>query len=214
MKLLITAGPTREPIDRVRFISNRSSGKIGLALAQAGVDAGHQVTLLLGPGVDAHAVSPSSEVHRFETAGDLLAQLRTHFPQYDVLIMAAAVSDYRPVHPVDGKMPRVADESLSIKLEATPDIVATIAHTKRADQRIVAFALEQADQLEARASAKLRRKAVDAIVANPLSTMDGGDIDAIWLTAHGGRDAPGVLSKADFGRWLMAKIAGDLGLEP
>ena len=212
MKLLITAGPTREPIDRVRFISNRSSGKMGLAVAQAAVDAGHQVTLLLGPGVDAQSIVSRCSVDRFETTSDLMAKLQTHFPRHDVLIMAAAVSDYRPVRTIDGKMSRTAGDGMTIELEATPDIVAAMVPSRRADQRIVAFALEQADQLESRAAAKLGRKGADAIVANPLSTMDAQDVEAIWLTPDGGRAAPGLLSKADFGRWLVTKIGDNLGL--
>jgi phosphopantothenoylcysteine decarboxylase/phosphopantothenate--cysteine ligase len=214
MKLLITAGPTREPIDRVRFISNRSSGKMGLAVAQAGVEAGHEVTLLLGPGVDAQDMASHCAVHRFETASDLLEQLRSQFPHHDVLIMAAAVSDYRPVRQVEGKISRQAGERLRLELESTPDITAALAGAKRTDQRIVAFALEEPDQLEERAAAKLKRKGADAIVANPLATMDGENVEAVWLTPRGDRAAPGTLTKKNFGHWLIGRIADDPGFKP
>ena len=204
MRLLITAGPTREPIDAVRFISNRSSGKVGLALAHAALDAKHAVTLLLGPGPRDADAPPGCTLHRFETTLELESLLRFHWPKHDALIMAAAVADYRPVQSNAGKLPR--GERMTIEFEPTPDLVASLAATKKPSQRIIAFALEEPAQLEARAADKLRRKKVDAIVANPLDTMDADAITPLWLTADGKRESPGAMSKAAFARWLVAKL--------
>ena len=204
MRVLITAGPTREPIDEVRFISNRSSGQMGIAIAQAAADAGHDVTLLLGPVMVSTLLHERIAVQRFTTTADLEALLAEDFARANVLIMAAAVADYRVTQATVGKTPR--QKSLKIQLEGTPDLVAEAASGKRADQTVVAFALEEPEFLEARAIDKMRRKGVDAIVANPLATMDDGRIAAVYLTADGRREEPGAMSKVDFARWLVARV--------
>ena len=154
MRVLLTAGPTREPIDDVRFISNRSSGQMGLALARAAADAGHDVTLLLGPvlvpaGLDD---DPNLRVVRFSTTAELQTLLTEYFPACDVLVMAAAVADYRLAAPRTGKAPR--SDGMRLELEPTPDLVAGLAKSKRPDQRVIAFALEEAAVLEQRATEK------------------------------------------------------------
>ncbi|MEL7087236.1 MAG: phosphopantothenoylcysteine decarboxylase [Planctomycetota bacterium] len=204
MKVLITAGPTREPIDDVRFISNRSSGQIGLALADAADAAGHEVTLLLGPVVAPATLADRITVRRFTTTADLEKLLTACFPNCDLLIMAAAVADYRVAKAIAGKTER--QKALKIELEGTPDLVAGVAQTKRDDQKIVAFALEEPHQLEDRAVAKMKRKGVDAIVANPLVTMEEQGIAGVYLTSNGERDEPGTMSKSDFARWLIDRI--------
>lgn len=210
MRYLITAGPTREPIDAVRYISNRSSGQMGVALAQAGAAAGHDVTLLLGP---SHLAEPADcRVLRFDTGSELQQLLQTHWPRHDVLIMAAAVADYRPVTVHHGKMRRGDESTTNLALRSTDDLAATAAANKRPDQRVVAFALEPAETLIDGAKAKLRRKGVDAIVANPLEAMDAPDIDATWLSAHGARQRPGAMSKAAFARWMIDNLPALLGL--
>ncbi|MEE9403761.1 MAG: phosphopantothenoylcysteine decarboxylase [Algisphaera sp.] len=212
MKLLITAGPTREPIDDVRFISNRSSGQMGVALTQAAADAGHRVTLLLGPVLALASFEGDVEVVRFTTTAELETLLGEHFVDCDVLVMAAAVADYRLATPRTGKAPR--SEGMRLELEPTPDLVAGVAATKRDDQRVIAFALEEAAVMEDRAVQKMKRKGVDAIVANPLATMDAQRVAAVVLTAEGqrfeppatagdGTDGPGQ-SKLAFARWLIA----------
>jgi phosphopantothenoylcysteine decarboxylase/phosphopantothenate--cysteine ligase len=209
-RMLITAGPTREPIDAVRYIANRSSGRMGVALAEAARDAGWNVTLLLGP----VSLDPPAGVQiiPFESTADLAELLEEHFPACDVLIMAAAVADYRPrrasapqsasgpkseprrvsertVHaedlPPDRKLPRY-DQPLVLELEPTPDLVAQCTARKRPDQRIIGFALEQSTALAERAREKLARKGLDAIVGNPLSTMGAADVTATVFTATGG----------------------------
>lgn len=204
-RMLITAGPTHEPIDAVRYLANRSSGRMGLAVAAAAREAGWEVTLLLGP----VPTDPPADVtvHRYESTAQLQARLDEHFAAADVLVMAAAVADYRPRSASGGGKIERQGEGLVLELEPTPDLVAGCAARKRPDQFIVAFALESPDVLEARAVAKLQRKAVDAIVANPLATMGDPRIDAMLLTAAGDRVAPGAMSKAEFAAWLVDQIA-------
>lgn len=206
MRILLTAGPTWEAIDAVRYLGNRSSGKLGLAIAAAALKVGHEVTLLLGPGVAEPTAHGALHVHRFESCADLQQLLETHFPACDVLVMAAAVADYRPKHVIDGKRPRQGGWSL--ELEPTPDLVAALARTKRPAQRIVAFALEETGVLQQRAADKLRRKGVDALVANPLGTMGAQDIEPTWLSAAGETLTPGKMLKPVFARWLLGRIEG------
>jgi len=208
MRVLITAGPTREPIDAVRYIGNRSSGRMGLALAEAASRRGHEVTLLLGS-VDQPVSLPAAvAVHRFESTADLRALLAEHFPSCDALMMAAAVADYRPRRVHEGKMARAADAgaTLTIELEPTPDLLAELTPRRRRGQRLIAFALEEPTSLEPRATEKLRRKAVDAIVANPLGTMQADDVDAVVFWADGRRAAPGRMSKPAFAAWLLEHV--------
>jgi phosphopantothenoylcysteine decarboxylase/phosphopantothenate--cysteine ligase len=179
-QMLITAGPTHEPIDAVRYVANRSSGRMGIALAEAAQGAGWLVTLLLGP----VSLQPPSGVRTlpFESTADLASLLDEHFPACDVLIMAAAVADYRPHRTGEAKLPRKG-QPLVLELEPTPDLVATCVARKRADQRIIGFALEESALLVPRALAKLRLKGLDAIVANPLATMGSPDITATIYAA-------------------------------
>lgn len=209
MRILITAGPTREPIDAVRFISNRSSGQMGIALAEAAVVAGHDATLLLGPVMVAAALGERCRVIRFSSSQELERLLTEHFPACDALVMAAAVADYRPFEPQPGKPAKTA--GLTLRLEPTPDLVAAAAATKRDDQTVIAFALEEPAALEARAAEKMRRKGVDAIVANPLSTMESPHVAPMLLRQDGRRESPpgAPLTKPAFARWLIGRL-GDL----
>ncbi len=205
LRVLITAGPTYEPIDAVRFIGNRSSGRMGVAIASAARRCGLDVTLLLGP----TSVAPPEGVMtlRHQSTADLERLLEWRFLQCDVLIMAAAVADYRPVQQLDGaKRPRTA-AIWSLELTPTPDLVANLAKTRRMGQLIVAFALEPRAALAERAREKLQRKDVDAIVANPLETIDATDVEAVLYT----RDemftpSEGPISKDDFADWLVRWI--------
>ncbi|MEQ9460681.1 MAG: phosphopantothenoylcysteine decarboxylase [Phycisphaeraceae bacterium] len=211
MRLLITAGPTREPIDRVRYIGNRSSGSLGVALAAAGAAAGHQVTTLLGPVCPDLAAQARSagRLYRFESSAELSQLMEAHFRDAETLIMAAAVADFRPATVAEGKLTRHTDphHETTLKLMPTPDLVARAAATKRPGQRVVAFALEEPRHLEQRAAEKLRRKAVDAIIANPLGTMEADAITATWVPANGPTERLERLAKADFAAWLIAHIA-------
>lgn len=202
--MLITAGPTHEPIDAVRYLANRSSGRLGFALAVAARDAGWNVTLLLGP----VAAEPPTGITttRYTSTADLAELLAQHFPQNDVLIMAAAVADYRPSRVSAGKLLRAGEKRL-LELEPTPDLVAACAAQRRTNQQIVAFALEEPAMLEQRATEKLARKNVDAIVANPLRTMGAADIEPLLFTSAG-RTTPPVakMDKPAFARWLIGWI--------
>lgn len=198
-RLLVTAGPTREPIDSVRYLSNRSSGRMGLAIAAAGQARGWDTTLLLGP-VTAD-VPPGTDPIRFETTAELASLLEEHWQRHDMLIMAAAVCDHRPATRHDGKLHR--DGPQTIELEPTDDLLASLRGMTRPDQIRIGFALEPRDRLEASAIRKLERKQLDAIVANPLETMDGDQVDAILLGADGTRTAPGAMTKEDFASWLL-----------
>jgi phosphopantothenoylcysteine decarboxylase/phosphopantothenate--cysteine ligase len=203
--MLITAGPTHERIDDVRYLANRSSGRMGLALSEAAGRAGWHVTLLLGPAALQPADStPGLQVERFESTADLERLLGVHFPACDVLVMAAAVADYRPPAGTTGKLPRKG-ERLVLELEPTPDLVAGCAARRRPGQCIIAFALEEPGRLEPRAVEKMRAKGVDAIVANPLETMGNPDVAATLYTADGRRLRPGgtALDKRVFAAWLV-----------
>lgn len=204
-RLLITAGPTHEPIDAVRFIGNRSSGRMGVALAAHAARRGWLVTLLLGPAT-VHPLDTNAEIIRFRTCEDLRALLRSHAPRADVLVMAAAVADFRPkVDPAQftGKFRRT-DQPMTLTLEPTPDLLAEVAANRRPGQTLIGFALEPREDLLASAAAKLQRKRIDMVVANPLETMDSEQIEAIVLHADQTEDrTPGRMPKGEFAPWLM-----------
>ena len=161
------------------------------------------MTLLLGP-TNLAPKSSQVEVARFRTAADLEALLREHFPRADVLIMAAAVADYRP-RPVDGKLRR--REGLTLELEPTPDLLAACGRARRAGQMLIGFALEPREGLMESAREKVARKGLDMIVANPLETMDATEIDAALISADGSvASAPGSMSKESFAAWLLDRV--------
>lgn len=216
-KLLITAGPTHEPIDAVRYIGNRSSGRLGVALADEAAQRGWDVTLLLGP----VSVSPSDgrvKVERFRTTADLDALLGLFVPMCDVLIMAAAVADYRPKLPRQadgstaagagtGKLKR-GDQPLTLELEPTPDLLAKAASARQPGQVFVGFALEPRDRLRESALSKLERKKLDMVVANPLETMDSLSIEATVFHVNGtSLHTNGTIEKSEFAAWLLDVVA-------
>lgn len=217
-RLLITAGPTYEPIDAVRFLGNRSSGRMGIALAEAGAELGWRVTLLLGPATQPVTPTEDLRVHRFQTCEDLRTLLAMHAPEADVVIMAAAVADYRPKpNPAlaGGKFRRTSGPVM-LELEPTPDLLAEATAKKRPDQLFVGFALEPRAELLASAAAKLARKKVQFVVANPLETMDSPTIEATVLSEDGSRESPPPTStgslptKPEFARWLLKLLARHL----
>jgi phosphopantothenoylcysteine decarboxylase / phosphopantothenate---cysteine ligase len=204
-RLLITAGPTHEPIDAVRFLGNRSSGRLGVALADEAARRGWDVLLLLGPAPRTPSDS-RVRVRRFRTAADLEKLLGEEVQGCDVLVMAAAVADYRPkVDPAffGGKFRRKS-ENLKLELEPTPDLLSQVAARRRPEQLMVGFALEPREELLASARAKLERKRIDMVVGNPLETMDGETIEAVVLGKDGTEvRTPGPISKVAFAPWLM-----------
>jgi phosphopantothenoylcysteine decarboxylase/phosphopantothenate--cysteine ligase len=206
--ILITAGPTHEPIDEVRYLANRSSGRMGIALAEEAAHAGHSVTLLLGPTHLAPEGGSPIALHRFRTTADLQAALQRLWPEHDVLIMAAAVADYRPAAFAAGTKLRRSRDEMVLRLESTPDLLAALAPMTRPDQTAIGFALEPADRLESSARSKLKRKRLDAIVANPLETMDAPTVTARVYLRSGDVLAPATdLPKADFARWLIERLS-------
>ena len=203
--LLITAGPTHEPIDAVRYIGNRSSGRLGVSLADEAARRGWRVTLLLGP----TPLTPSDvgvRTLRYRTTADLEGLLEKELPGCDVLVMAAAVADYRPRATPDqlaGKLRRES-RAMIIELEPTPDLLAACSSRRRTGQVLIGFALEPEAELLASARRKLERKRVDAIIANPLETMESPDVRAIAVLRGGAeRDAGPAMPKAKFAGWLM-----------
>ncbi len=208
-RVLITAGPTQEPIDRVRYISNRSSGRMGISLANACADRGWPATLLLGPissvGTDL-PIHTAIRVERFRTANDLQQLLNQHWPAHDVLLMAAAVADFTVREVSPSKIKRTGDR-VTLELSATPDLLKSLAPTTRANQITIGFALEPADDLAREAARKLKAKRIDAIVANPLETMDASDVTATLLLADGRSVTPPPrMAKDRFANWLLDQI--------
>jgi phosphopantothenoylcysteine decarboxylase / phosphopantothenate---cysteine ligase len=172
LRVLVTAGGTREPIDPVRFIGNRSSGRMGVALASAAARRGAEVTLVAA---NVNVPLPAGvEVVRVETTAELGAAVRAEFPDAHVLLMAAAPADFRAGSPEDTKISREAGGGLDLRLEPTEDILAGVAAGARAGQTVVGFAAETGAQAVNRARAKLERKAVDAIVFNDVSRAEIG----------------------------------------
>jgi phosphopantothenoylcysteine decarboxylase/phosphopantothenate--cysteine ligase len=172
LRVLVTAGGTREPIDSVRFIGNRSSGRMGLALAEEAARRGADVTLIA-----ANVTLPRPagiEEAAVETTAELEAAVRQHFPASDVLIMAAAPADFRAASPADGKLSRDRGDALVLELESTTDIVAGVAADRRPDQTVIGFAAEHGAGGVERGRDKLRRKGLDAVVVNDISRTDIG----------------------------------------
>jgi phosphopantothenoylcysteine decarboxylase/phosphopantothenate--cysteine ligase len=208
MQILITAGPTREYLDDVRFLSNASSGKMGYALAQAALEAGHKVVLVSGP--TALAPPAGSEFHAVETTGEMYDKCVGHFPECDGVIGAAAVCDYRPRERISGKIGKTG-KPLQLELVETPDILAELGRRKQAaKQWVVGFALESRTPRE-NALRKLKAKGCDAIILNHPSAI-GSDESRIELIDKGGQTVANCIdSKIGIARaiitWIDAHLA-------
>jgi phosphopantothenoylcysteine decarboxylase / phosphopantothenate---cysteine ligase len=181
LKVLVTAGGTREPIDSVRFVGNSSSGKMGFALAQAARARGAAVTL-----VAANASLPvplDVRCLRVATAAELEQACEAEFPACDVLLMAAAVADFRPAAPRAGKIKKAGRASMELELEATADVLAGLAAQRREGQTLVGFAAEHGEGAVECARGKLTAKGLDAVVVNDVSRGDiGFEVDANEVT--------------------------------
>jgi len=197
LRVLVTAGGTREPIDSVRFVGNRSSGRMGLALAAEAARRGAEVTV-----VCANVSLPRPEGVQsveVETAAELLDAATTRFEDTDVLLMAAAVSDFRPATPLRDKIAKTGRTGLTLELEATEDVLARLAERRRAGQILFGFAAEHGQDGVERGRDKLKRKGLDAVVVNDISRSDIGfdaaDNEVTIVTA--GKERPvGRRSKA------------------
>lgn len=186
MKILVTAGPTYERIDPVRFIGNYSTGKMGFAIADALARAGHQVTLVAGP-VRVEAQEPSVRRIDVESAAEMYDAVTALYPDMDGAVLCAAVADFTPIAVADHKIKREKD-NLVIELRPTQDIAAAVGRTKRADQFLVGFALETNDE-QAHALEKMRRKNFDFIVLNSLNDANacfGYDTNKITILSSDG----------------------------
>lgn len=170
-KILLTAGPTQEAIDPVRFISNHSTGKMGYALAAELHAAGARVTLVSGP-VNLPPPHPDITLIRVSSAQQMFEATQAHFADADVVILSAAVADYTPAHPADHKIKK-KEAVFTIELTKTVDIAATLGQKKRSDQILVGFALETDNELQ-NARAKLSSKNLDLIVLNSLRDPGAG----------------------------------------
>lgn len=195
-KLLITAGPNREPLDPVRYLSNRSSGKMGYALARAALRRGAEVALISGPTELEPPVG--ARLTRVMTAAEMERAVLEEFPKCTAVIMAAAVSDYRPVDFVHKKIKR-GESVIELRLEPNPDILKTIAARKNG-KLLVGFAAET-EELISNAEKKLKEKNLDMIVANDISAAGAGfDVDtnvATILDRNGAVCSLPLMSKAE-----------------
>lgn len=205
VRVIITAGPTREALDPVRYISNHSSGKMGFALAQAAVDAGAQTTLVCGP---VNLSTPQHVArHDVQSAREMLDQCIELLPECDIFIACAAVADYRPAN-IEQQKIKKGSEELSLELVRNPDIVASIAASKP-KTFTVGFAAETNDVISY-AKGKLERKNLDMIVANDVSTGETGfnsdenEVTVIWAN---GLEPLERATKATIARQIMALIA-------
>jgi len=181
MRILITAGGTREYIDPVRFISNASSGRMGYALARAALKAGHKVTLITTP--TAQKPLDAVKLVNVETAAQMFEAVKKHFSRCDCLIMAAAVADYTPAHPARTKI-RKTGEPLTVKLKPTTDILKWAGKNKKKDQIVVGFALED-NNVREWAEKKLKEKKLDMIVANTCAAI-GAEKSTVQIKTPGG----------------------------
>ena len=200
-RVVITAGPTREYLDDIRFLSNASTGRMGYELARAAVRRGAKVTLILGPS----AQPPLKGVQRVDIidTADLLRATRSAAKDADVIVFAAAPSDFRPARRRRGKPPREGD-GFELALKSTPDVAATLGRSK-GGRLHVGFALEVSGGA-ARARRKLTRKRLDAIVLNSAQNMGAGGGSATWIPAEGPSEDLPTSAKGRLARSILNRI--------
>lgn len=205
-RILVSAGPTQERIDPVRYISNRSSGKMGYAIAEAAQSRGALVTLISGP---VHCSTPEG-VNRVDviSSSDMFDAVDTRFDDCDALIMAAAPADFTPAKRAEQKIKKGEGEGLQLDLCSTRDILANIGKRKK-KQRVLGFAAETQD-LKKNAQAKLVKKNLDMIAANDVSADNAGfavDTNAVTLYfADGSAESSGMMTKRALGDWLLDRL--------
>ena len=208
-KVIVTAGPTREPFDPVRYITNHSTGKMGYAIAASAWRRGAEVTLISG--TDSLPDPVGIDTVHVETAEDMFLAVRDHFSESDIVIKAAAVADYTPAGVSDQKIKK-SDDSMQVELKRTTDILAWLGEHKIEKQFICGFAMETEDLVD-RAKEKLTRKNADMIVANNLKVDGagfGGDTNVITIiTADGARELP-LMSKDDAADEILDAIGEKL----
>ena len=206
LRVLVTAGPTREPIDPVRFITNRSSGKMGYAIAEAARDMGAEVTLVTGP----VSLTPptGARVLPVETTEDLLRVMQAEAPAQDIIVQAAAPADYRPVEVAAQKIKKKAGDPLNLVMAETPDVAKAVGQARRDDQFIAGFAAET-EKVAEHALEKLDRKRLDMIIANDVTRPGAGfDVDTniiTVITREGAKEFP-MMSKKDAAKVILSEI--------
>lgn len=205
-KVLITAGPTQEKIDPVRYITNHSTGKMGYALAENAMRRGAEVTLVTGP----TAIEPPMFVNVVPviSAEDMAGEVIARAPEQDIIIKAAAVADYRPVNPADEKIKKKDGEESVITLERTQDILKYLGGHKRAEQFICGFSMETENMLE-NSRAKLTKKNVDMIVANNLKVKGAGfgtDTNVVTIITTDGCKELDIMSKVEVANAILDEI--------
>ena len=210
-KVMITAGPTYEKIDPVRFIGNYSSGKMGFALAEECARRGAQVTLITGP---VQLKTQHSGIIRVdvESAEEMYEAAQAHFPDADAGILCAAVADYRPATVADKKIKREKEEELTLHLRATQDIAASLGAIKRKQQCLVGFALETNNEQQ-NAEGKLERKNFDFIVLNSLNDAGAGlrhDTNKISIIDRKGRTDYSLKSKTEVAQDIIDCLVATL----
>src|SRR5690554_239511 len=206
-KFLITAGPTYEAIDPVRFIGNHSSGKMGMAIAEAVASQGGEVVLLLGPS-ELQSSHPSVQTVRVTSAAEMFEKAKSLHPGMDVCVFAAAVADYTPSETATEKIKK-GEGGLSLVLKKTQDIAGTLGRSKQPNQIHVGFALETNDE-ESNATGKLEKKNFDMIVLNSLNDQGAGfkhDTNKVtFFLRNGGKEASALLPKNEIALLIVQKI--------
>lgn len=206
LRVLVTAGPTAEDIDPVRYLTNRSTGRMGMAVAEAVRDAGGEAVLVLGP----TQIPPPGgvEVVAVRSASDMLEAVQRRLSWADGLVMTAAVADYTPAEPLNEKLKK-SDGDLYLRLKRTPDILRTIAD--RPDRCFtVGFSLDVGVNLE-EGRRKLEAKKLDLIVVNGSASFGSEQIDAVILDRAGGEEHTGPIGKYALAAKLTARIAEAAG---
>ena len=207
-RVIVTAGPTVEPIDPVRFVSNRSSGKMGYAIAGAAADAGAEVFLVSGP--TALRAPAGIQIVPVETAEQMRDAVLGLLPSADAVVMAAAVADYRPTEKLERKIKkRDAGRQLDLRMTENPDILKAIVAARRAGAIVVGFKAETGDAT-AEAERMLREKKLDLVVANDISDPDsvfGSDTDRVTFVSADGAEPLPLLAKTEVAQRLVAKLA-------
>jgi phosphopantothenoylcysteine decarboxylase/phosphopantothenate--cysteine ligase len=204
LRVLVTAGGTREPIDAVRYVGNRSSGRMGFALAEEAAGLGADVTVIAAN--VRLARHPRISYVDVETAAELEDAARDAFAGCDLLLMAAAVADFRPLDPAAGKLKKTGRDGLSIQLEPTTDVLGALAPLRRPGQVVIGFAAEHGEGALAYGREKLARKRLDAIVVNDVGGegigFDAVDNEVTIVTADGERHVPRA-TKAQVARAVL-----------
>ena len=204
-KVLVTAGPTQEPVDPVRFITNHSTGKMGYAIAENCMRRGAEVTLVSGPVQIAPPLCV--KVIPVVTAADMAAVVKECYLEQDIIIKTAAVADYRPAHPADEKVKKKDDTSV-MELERTEDILAYLGAHRRDGQFICGFSMETENMLE-NSRAKLAKKKVDMIVANNLKVAGAGfgtDTNVVTIITKDDCKQLELMSKAEVASSIVTEI--------